>query len=336
MMRGRATRWVRAALLSATVPATVPLASAQAQTHVVIVSGLGGEARYSERFRTLGASLARALRERFAVPAANIAWFGEDSTSRDPNYRGLATRAAIDAQFTAIRSRARPGDHVALVLIGHGAGTDSDSRISIPGPDLTVLDVQRIAGQLAQQRVAIVNLTSASGDFLPALAAPGRVVITATKSGYERNESRFGEQFVAAFTHDVADTDKDGRVSLLEAFRYAARETKRIYDDASKIQTEHAQLDDNGTRQGTADPTGRDGQGLLARRWFFDAAGTVAIADERLGALYREKFSLEDQVDSLRLRKKAMETAAYEAELERVLVALARKAREIRQAEGRP
>ena len=36
------------------------------------------------------------------------------------------------------------------------------------------------------------------------------------------------------------------------------------------------------------------------------------------------------------MKKKAMDTTAYEGELERVLVALARKAREIRQAEGRP
>ena len=61
-------------------------------------------------------------------------------------------------------------------------------------------------------------MTSASGDMLPVVAAPNRVVITATKSSFERNESHFAEFFVDALTKDVADVDKDGRVSLLDAF----------------------------------------------------------------------------------------------------------------------
>jgi len=225
-----------------------------------------------------------------------------------------------------------------LIFIGHGAGTEVDSRISLPGPDVTVADVQRWMGSLTQQRVAFVNLTSASGDFLPILAAPGRVVITATKTSFERNESRFAEFFVKAITDDVADVDKDSRVSLLEAFRYAARETKRVYDDATKLQTEHAQLDDNGSKQNTADPTGRGGQGMLARRFFLDARSAAGAAggDAALAALYNQKFELEVQVDSVRSRKTTMTREAYEADLERVLIELARKSRDIRRAEGRP
>ncbi len=323
--------WRVAAAFALGVPAV-----AGAQPQVLIVSGLGGEARFSERFRTLASSLGNALVARFGVPDANVTWLGEDPSGRDVHYRGQATRDHVERAVKAIQMRAKPGDQVAIVLIGHGAGADSESRISLPGPDVTVLDLQRMLAGLAAQRVAVVNLTSASGDMLPFLAAEGRVVITATRTAYERNESHFAEHFVNAFATDVADADKDGRVSLLEAYRYAVRETRRAYEDASKIQTEHAQLSDDGSKQGVADPTGRDGPGMLARRWFFDAGAAAAAADARVAALYREKYSLEDRVDSLRMRKKTMDSTVYEAELERVLVALARKAREIRQAEGRP
>ena len=140
-----------------------------------------------------------------------------------------------------------------------------------------------------------------------------------------------------AKTLALIDTDKDGRVSLLEAFRYAQRETKRVYDDASKLQTEHAQLDDDGSKQNTADPPARGGQGTLARRYFLDATPvTVAGGDAAVAALYRERFELEAQVDSVRARKVRMPADAYLADLERALVALARKAREIRTVEGRP
>jgi hypothetical protein len=325
-------RWGLSLLLALMLLAA-PLA---AQTHVLIISGLGGEKKFTDRFRTMGSSLSTAMKTRFGVPDANIVWVGEDTTFRDPHYKGLSTRPAVEREFAALASRAKAGEQVVVFLIGHGAGADAESRISLPGPDVTVGDLQRLLGTLSAQRVALVNLTSGSGDFMPILASPGRVVITATKTSYERNESRFGEQFVNALTQDVADVDKDARVSLLEAYKYAVRETKRIYDDATKLQTEHSQLDDNGSRQNMADPTGRDGQGLLARRFFFDARVTSGAADARVATLYNERFELEVQVDSIRAKKKAMDCPSYEAELERVLISLARKAREIRQAEGRP
>ena len=103
------------------------------------------------------------------------------------------------------------------MLIGHGSGEGEDTKISIPGPDLSAHDFSVLLGKFATQRVAFVNLTSASGDMLPILSAQNRVVITATKSSFERNESKFAQFFVDALTKDGADTDKDGRVSLLEA-----------------------------------------------------------------------------------------------------------------------
>ena len=339
-MRGPTGRLVATILLAllACVALAEPL---RAQSQVLIVTGLGGEPRFTERFRALGGELATALHDRFAIPDANIAWLGEDSTTRDgrdPRYRGRSTRDALEKEVAAIRARAVPGGQVVVVFIGHGAGSELESRISLPGPDVTVADVQRWLAGFAQQRVAFVNLTSASGDFLPVLAAPGRVVITATKTSFERNESHFAGFFVKALAQDVGDVDKDGRVSLLEAFRFAARETRRVYDDATKLQTEHSQLDDDGSKQNTADPAGRAGQGMLARRFFLDAraGGAIAGGDAALAALYSQKFELEVQVDSVRAKKATLTREAYEVDLERVLIELARKSRDIRRAEGRP
>ena len=207
----------------------------------------------------------------------------------------------------------------------------------MPGPDPTAGEFAKWLAPFGTRRVAVIDLTSASGDAAAVLSAPGRVVITATKSSFERNESHFGEYFVRAFTADGADTDKDGRVSLLEAFRYAARETARFYENASHLQTEHPQLDDDGDHTPSAEPTGRSGDGVLARRFFLDAArATAATTDRRIAALYAEHAALEDQVEAVRVKKATLGSAAYDAALEPLLVALARKAREIRRAEGRP
>jgi len=312
----------------------VPLPSS---THLVIVSGLGGEKKYSDEFARIAGSLADAAAKRFGIPESEILWFGEDSASRRPHFAGQSTKVNVERALGQLATRAGAGDQVVVVLIGHGSGEGEETKISLPGPDLTARDFARLLGRFPTQKVAFVNLTSASGDMLPVLAAANRVVITATKSAFERNESHFAEYFVDALTKDVADTDKDGRISLLEAFRYATVETKRLYDNDSRLQTEHAQLDDTGDKTGVAEPDGRTGQGLLARRFFLDGAfaSRAGANDPKLAALYQDKFSLEDRIEQLKTKKASMTPDAYDDALEDLLVQLARKAKSIREIEGR-
>ena len=309
--------------------------AARAQTQLLIVSGLGGEPAYSRQFAELSRSIANAAHARFGIADSLILWYGEDSTRTDRYYRGLSTRANVERAVARMSARARPGGRVVIALVGHGAGEGPDSRLSLPGPDLTAADYERLLAGFGTQEVAVLALMSASGDAVATLSAPNRVVITATKTAYERNEVRFPAQFARALAEDVADADKDGRVSLLEAYRYAARETKRGYDDTQKLQTEHSLLDDDGDGRGTDAPTGR-GDGALARRFFLDGAVRLARAgnDATLAALYDEQFALADQVEALKARKATMTSDLYDGELERLLVALARKSRQVRQREG--
>lgn len=309
-----------------------------AQTHLVIVSGLGGERKYSDEFRALSQSLSDAAVKRFGIPQADVQWFGEDSVSKQPYFSGQSTKANVERALTQLAAKSGAGDQIVVVLIGHGSGDGENSKISIPGPDLSAADFARLLGQFHAQRLAFIDMTSASGDMLPILSAPNRVVITATKSSFERNESHFAQFFIDALTKDVADVDKDGRVSLLEAFTYATAETKRLYENDSRLQTEHAQLDDAGAKTGVAEPDGR-ATGLLARRFFLDGGHVASLsggsADPQLAALYKDKFALEDQINQLRGKKASMSEDAYDDALEGLLVQLARKAKSIREMEGR-
>ncbi len=311
--------------------------TAAAQTQVLIVSGLGGEPRYTSEFAGLSARLVSALHTQYHVADSNVVWLGEQAAARTPGYAGESTKADIESVMRRMAARARPGAEFVLVLIGHGSGSEAQTKIAIPGPDLTAADYERLLAPFARQRVAVLDLASASGDALHIFSAPNRVVITATRSAYERNESHFADFFVDALTKKGADTDKDGRVSLLEAFQYATHQTERYYADDNRQQTEHAQLDDNGDGKGTEAPTGRSGDGLLARRFFLDggaAAVTVAANDPKLKTLYARRFALTDSVNALEARKTRMAATAYDAELERLLVALARTGHEIRDLEG--
>jgi hypothetical protein len=327
--------------LVVTIVGLVPLSALGAQrTHLLIVSGLGGEPRYSEQFRTLGFALVDAARKRYAMPDSDVVFLAEDGP-KDPRIAGVSTKVNVEAALSRFATRATLGDQVVIVLIGHGSGAAEDSKISLPGPDMSARDFARDLGAFANQQVAFVDLTSASGDMLPLLSAANRVVITATKSSFERNESVFARHFVAALTADGADVDKDGRVSMLEAFRYAVTETKRYYDDGGRLQTEHAQLDDDGDKKGTAEPDLRvaaGADGALARRIFLGGGSYASAAganDPRLAALYKERFTLEGRIEVLKKRKASLTPDAYDDALENLLVELAMKSKAIRAMEGR-
>jgi hypothetical protein len=328
--------FVRAAF--AALALTLGARAAQAQTRVLILTGIGQEQKYIEGFRAMGAQLSEAVRTRYAVADSNITWLGEDTTNVSKWYRGLANKENIQKAVAKMQATVKPGDQVIVVLIGHGGGDMGASRFSIPGPDYTADDYAKLFEPFSQQRLAFINLATGSGDMLAPMSGPNRVVITATKTGLERNESVFGRYFVDALAKDGADADKDGRVSLLEAFTYASVETKRYYTDAGTLMTEHAMLDDDGDKKGDAAPTGRVADGMLARRFFFDvgsAAARAAESNPALARLYATRGTLEEQVDALKRKKAAMTPEAYDAELEPLLLQLSRVSRDIRRMEGR-
>ena len=142
--------------------------------------------------------------------------------------------------------------------------------------------------------------------------------ITATRSAVERNESVFAGLFAKALASDEADADKDGRISVLEAFRYTTREVAKVYDGTGRMQTEHAQISDS------------------TRAVSVSFGKTVVSTDPRVTALVAERQALESAVAALRTRKSTMDAAAYDAELERLLLAIAEKTQAIRAAGGKP
>ncbi len=313
------------------------VASLGAQTHVIVVTGASGEARYATSFHATASALVDALVTTHGLAPDDVTYLAEDPAKDPKRIDGKSSKTELTQAIARVASRARAGDRVLLMLIGHGSPGGNNSRFNLPGPDLTAAELGVMLEPLKTVQVAVVNAASASGDFVAALSAKNRVVVTATKSSYERNETIFPRYFVAAFTTPGADTDKDERVSLLEAFVYAKREVVRAYETDTRLLTEHAILDDDGDRSGSAEPDPRAGDGAVARRFIVGAAtktSSVAAGTPEGGALVSRKTQLEAQVDSLRRRKDTMAADAYERELERLLVDLARVSQAIREGKS--
>jgi hypothetical protein len=299
--------------------------------YVVIINGASGEAVYAKQFEQWTAALRTALLGRFGFAPNRVKVLTEKpaDSSATP-----ATAEEVKKVFASLRSELNSESQLFVFLIGHGS-FDKEAKFNLVGPDLSAGEYNALLSALPTQRVVVFNMASASGEFIKPLAAKGRIIVTATRSGQETNATRFTEYFIAALTATDADTDQDGHISVLEAFTYANRLTAEFYTRAGRLATEHALLDDNGDGVGHQKVEG--GDGLLARATYLDslsverAATTAAIA-----RLMRNRTRLEGEIAQLIARKSSMPEGEYETELEKLFIELAKVNRAIKQGAVSP
>ncbi len=315
------------------------------QSHLVVITGLGGESKYREAFHEWASQIVGAA-EGSGLSRSNIAYLGE-KPERDPDLIGArSTRENVVATLRQLAATAAPADQIVIVLIGHGSYRDGVARVNLPGPDMSAADFAPLLDGFATQKIVFVNAASSSGAFIQALSGPNRIIITATRSGGERYETQFGRYFAEALASDGAgagraggaggaDLDKDERISVLEAFTFAQREVERYYETDNRLATEHALLDDNGDGEGSDEPGPEAPDGALAGAVYLvsgpAASAEQATSDPRLADLYTEKGQLEEEIEALRAIKSGMEASAYEQQLEELLVRFALNARAIRE-----
>jgi len=302
---------------------------------LLIVVGLAGDPEHGELFAKWGSALADASAQ-VGVARERLVYLA-DSKDEGVKTSGRATREEIEKALAAFAKASTADDVVYVVLFGHGSYDGQSARFNLPGRDMTPADFNALLRKVPA-RVVFVNTSSSSGPFVEELSAPGRTIITATRSGAEQFTTLFGGYFVEAFASDAADGDKNGRISMLEAFLYARGEVARAYEREGLLATEHAMLDDNGDKAGSQTPSATGADGKLAAGLSLGSAADAAPLpeDPRLRALYLERRDLERRVESLRLLKDSMPPAKYTSELERLVTDLALKTREIRTLEGDP
>ncbi|HKQ72414.1 MAG TPA: C13 family peptidase [Blastocatellia bacterium] len=306
-------------------PASAPRLPPDPNKFAVIIGGISGEEVYSSRFAKWAADLRAALIERLGFAEDHLTTLTEKPGEKERACSADAVREA----FTKLRDSAKPDHQVFIFFIGHGGFDGKTAKFFLPGPDLTSADYAQLINNLPTRKVVIVNMASASGEFIKPLSGNGRIVITATRSGKEQNATRFAEYFIAALGNLEADTDKNNRVSALEAFAYASKLTSGYFVQKGIMATEHSLLDDNG--DGVGHEKAEEGDGALAKTTYFDSLPLQqAGGDEQLAKLFSERLRLEGEIEQLKLRKAQMNEEEYDAALEKLLVEFAKIGQGIR------
>ncbi len=322
--------WRTVALGLACVLTSAVPASAQAQHYAVVIQGASGEDQYAALHRRWVDTLVTVLRDRFKYDAAHLIIHAEKPGAGEQP----ATADAVRATFARVAPLLKAQDQLFVLFIGHGTAEAGDAKFNLVGRDLTIAEWGALLKPIAG-RIAVVDSTSASFPFLAGLAAPGRIVITATSSPGQRFHTMFPEGFVQAFTTDASDLDKNGRVSLLEAFTFASRQVKQHYEQAGTMVTEIAMMDDDGDGKGrNATETG--GDGTIAGLMYLQAPAVATSADPETQRLLVRQQALTEQVDELRRRRPTMTPADYDREFETLIIELSVVSRDVRRrAAGR-
>ena len=316
--------WMRAAI-AALVLAAVP-ASARAERFALIVAGASGGEVYAERHAAWTADLAATLVDRLKFDRARVTVLtdAKDEASR-------STAENVRRAFAAVRRDMAAGDLLFVVLIGHGTFDGTDAKFNLVGPDLESAQWIELLADLPGQLV-LVNTTSGSFPFTERLAGERRIVITATDSAAQRFDTVFPQYFIAALADDAADIDKNGRVSIWEAFAAANGAVRRHFQQRGQLATERALLDDNGDGVGRDAAGGGGDDGPAASRTYLDEPlPGAAPTDEVLVQLLQKRAAVEAELDELRVRRSFMLPEEYQKEFERLIIEFARVSRDIRE-----
>ncbi|MDX1490663.1 MAG: hypothetical protein R3332_05215 [Pseudohongiellaceae bacterium] len=302
---------------------------ADASKYALIVTGPGASEEIGIRFWQWSVALHDTLAGDYGYSSDSIVLLNDDGTAlgnRSTRIDGSSRREDIERAIADLRQRLEPGDQLTVFLIGHGSSLTEDAKFNIVGPDITGVEFSQLLDGFQEQDVVVINTTSASYEFSEDLSSRGRVIVSATRSRAERYDPVFAAYLLEALTNRAGDRDKNGRVSVLEAFTYASQSSLAWYRDQGRLPTERAVLDDNGDQTFAMEPGPGAGDGRLAEIAYFDWPNMVELkSSPQAQQIYAQMQDLERTIFLLRADKQNYLESDYWARMEELLIELAMK-----------
>ena len=302
------------------------------QQKVIVIVGAEGQPEYGEQFKRWADQWEAVINEANSTNEASSASSEDHQPTIEFEKIGFdepGEKSDLDRVKQALGETVGPETRsIWIVLIGHGTYDKKAAKFNLRGPDLTAKQLNQWIEPLPCQ-VVLINCASASGPFINEVAGRNRIVVTATKSGYQYNFARFGGYLAECIGDPTIDLDKDQQTSLLEAFLAASARVQEFYVEESRLATELALIDDNGDGLGTpADwfqgtcavqkPKTGEADGLAANQIVLFRRGDDAkLSPDQLAA----RNEIEQKLEQLRQCKSQLGEDAYYELIEPLLVA---------------
>jgi hypothetical protein len=288
---------------------------AYAESSALVISGAPGDDEHAKKY-TVWSDMTKLLLvgEMGFLPDRVMVLSNEKATQTD-----------VKDAFAKLKDQLKPADSFFLFLIGHGSYDGLEYKFNNVGPDLTGSDFSKLIGSLSAGRIVIVNSSSNSGGATEAMAGKNRMIVSATKTGFEGNDTVFYEYFLDGLQKSAADENKDHKTSVWEAFKFAVDGVERFYKDAGRIATEHPQISDNGSPMTGVVPQAP----VMASITSFNVDRPVTVADAKLQALLNEQKQIQQKIEALQINKASMLPEDFNKQIEDLILQLALKTAQV-------
>lgn len=233
----------------------------QSHRWLILMCGLPGDDAHRERLTAAVIRIASAAEVVFNVDPQRLTVLVGDqamaeAVSGEVADPAVCTRQSVESTFRQLGTRVAPGDSCWVVLLGHGQLYAGRSTLNIEGPDFDATELARWAQRVqCNERVFFATMPT-SGFWLKPLAGPRTVTISATDADFEITGTEMPYALANvlsgnAETQPLVDVDEDGQLSLLDLYLAVNLEIHGRFKSLQRLQTEHAQLDDNGDGRGS-------------------------------------------------------------------------------------
>ncbi len=154
--------------------------------------------------------------------------FGDEPIDTDIiKSAGRATREELEKNVAALRTKLQPNDALWVIVVGHSHYDGKHSWLNLPEPDIQQTDFAKLFADLTAREQVFFITTPTSGYYIKPLSAKGRIVISATETDWEANETEFSHELARVLTAPPEakefDIDEDGTISLFDLYRRVQR-----------------------------------------------------------------------------------------------------------------
>ena len=270
-MEKQKMRHIRIVMLTVMLISTTAFAA----DHVLIIGGTAGEKSFYDAFWSATSRFHELLINEYSYTQEHITFLFEDMGPSEES--GIvdteSKREQVLATFAELAETVQPSDRFLLFMLGHASRTGrGDLKFNLRGRDITEAEYVTLINTIPAERQILIFGFPYSGKLVPHLSKQGRIILTSSSpnEGYSL-QAGFGNVFVDAFSAAANDIDRNGDISLLEAFLSLQTRTKDFYEKDGKVQSEHPHLDDNGDRDATRNLTAETAEaedGALAEKTF--------------------------------------------------------------------
>ena len=238
-----------------------PVAATQpTKRWLMLCCGLPGDDEHREKLTSACQKIIAAAKPVLGVEPENLRLLAGDEqmqTALADNAKGIGicTKQSIIDTIGQLGKEVAPTDSCWVILLGHANLYGNHSNYNILDADINQVDFAAAAKSITCREQVFWITMPVSGFWIKPLARHSRVVISATEADFEITATEMpyalADLLAAESDPPLGDTDQDGVTSLLDLYLAINLQIHGLFKSLERLQTAHAQLEDNGDGRGS-------------------------------------------------------------------------------------